>query len=193
MLQSRHRTRPIRVALCIVDRALRADIADACQNAEIVVAAPDEPIGDVDVVVADRPIETSAPLIVLVSDEIRERWPVDVRAALPTDGDPATLAAAITVAAAGYALVPRSNVARADMREDAGTWAEATEGADELHVALSPRERDVLALLAEGASNKEIARALAVSVHTAKFHVASLIEKLGARSRTEATAIAIRA
>ena len=54
MLQSRHPTRPIRVALCIADRARRADIADACQNAEIAVADPDEPIEDVDVVVADR-------------------------------------------------------------------------------------------------------------------------------------------
>ena len=53
-------------------------------------------------------------------------------------------------------------------------------------------EREVLALLAEGASNKGIARALGVSVHTAKFHVASLTEKLGATGRLEAVAIAIR-
>jgi DNA-binding CsgD family transcriptional regulator len=50
----------------------------------------------------------------------------------------------------------------------------------------------VLALLVEGASNKAIARALGVSVHTAKFHVASLTEKLGAKGRLEAVAIAIR-
>jgi DNA-binding CsgD family transcriptional regulator len=42
-----------------------------------------------------------------------------------------------------------------------------------------------VALLAEGASNKEIARALALSIHTVKSHVAALIEKLGARSRGE--------
>ena len=58
--------------------------------------------------------------------------------------------------------------------------------------ALTPREREVLALLAEGASNKAIARALSVSVHTAKFHVSSLTEKLGASGRQEAVAIAIR-
>ena len=52
--------------------------------------------------------------------------------------------------------------------------------------------REVLALLAEGASNKAIARVLGVSVHTAKFHVASLTEKLGAKGRLEAVAIAIR-
>jgi DNA-binding CsgD family transcriptional regulator len=59
--------------------------------------------------------------------------------------------------------------------------------------ALSAREREVLALLAEGASNKEIGRALGLTIHTVKFHVASLTEKLGARSRVEAVAIAIRA
>ena len=57
---------------------------------------------------------------------------------------------------------------------------------------LTPREREVLALLAAGASNKAIALALDLSVHTVKFHVASLIEKLGAGSRLEAVAIAIR-
>lgn len=53
-------------------------------------------------------------------------------------------------------------------------------------VALTPRELDVLALLAEGASNKAIARTLAISVHTVKFHVASLFDKLDAEGRTEA-------
>ena len=59
-------------------------------------------------------------------------------------------------------------------------------------MTLTPREREVLALLAAGASNKAIARALDLSVHTAKFHVASLTEKLGAGGRLEAVAIAIR-
>ena len=57
---------------------------------------------------------------------------------------------------------------------------------------LTGREREVLALLAEGASNKAIARALSISVRTAKFHVASVTEKLGAGGRQEAVAIAIR-
>ncbi len=157
------------------------------------MAGPDEPIDDRDVVVTDQPIETTAPVIALVSDEVHEPWSADVRAALPTDVDPATLAAAIAVVAAGFALVPRSHVGQPGRAEDAGGWAGGAEAGDELHVTLSPREREVLALLAEGAPNKEIARALAVSVHTAKFHVASLIEKLGARSRAEAIAIAIRA
>jgi len=57
---------------------------------------------------------------------------------------------------------------------------------------LTPRELEVLALLAEGASNKVIARRLGISVHTAKFHVGSLIDKLDAISRTDAVAHAAR-
>jgi DNA-binding CsgD family transcriptional regulator len=59
-------------------------------------------------------------------------------------------------------------------------------------VLLTPRELEVLALLAEGASNKVIARRLGISVHTAKFHVASLLDKLDAVGRTDAVAHAAR-
>lgn len=57
---------------------------------------------------------------------------------------------------------------------------------------LTPREVEVLALLAEGASNKTIARQLGISVHTAKFHVGSLLDKLDAVGRTDAVAHAAR-
>ena len=57
---------------------------------------------------------------------------------------------------------------------------------------LTPREFDVLTLLAEGASNKTIAKQLGISVHTAKFHVSSLLEKLDATGRTDAVAHAAR-
>ena len=57
---------------------------------------------------------------------------------------------------------------------------------------VTPREREVLALLAEGASNKTIARRLGISVHTAKFHVGSLLDKLDATGRTDAVAHAAR-
>ncbi len=51
---------------------------------------------------------------------------------------------------------------------------------------LTPREREVLALAADGLSNREIASALDISEHTVKFHLASVFGKLGASSRTEA-------
>jgi DNA-binding CsgD family transcriptional regulator len=57
---------------------------------------------------------------------------------------------------------------------------------------LTPRELDVLALMAEGASNKTIAKRLGISVHTAKFHVGSILDKLDATGRTDAVAHAAR-
>jgi DNA-binding CsgD family transcriptional regulator len=206
--------RPIRVVLDIADCARRADIADACASAGIAVVTsrPSPPLpasltlahlpgrdgweqgegreeADCDVVLTDRPIETAVPAIALVSGERLRVWPANVRAVVPANVDAATLAAIITVVAAGYALAPHSDLAD----EDPSPFADPGDAADESANALSLREREVLALLAEGASNKEIARALVLSVHTVKYHVAALTEKLGARSRGEAVALAIRA
>jgi DNA-binding CsgD family transcriptional regulator len=64
--------------------------------------------------------------------------------------------------------------------------------AGESEPALTPREHEVLSLLAEGASNKTIARRLGISVHTAKFHVRQLFDKLDATGRTDAVAHAAR-
>jgi DNA-binding CsgD family transcriptional regulator len=60
--------------------------------------------------------------------------------------------------------------------------------ADPPAVGLTPREIEVLNLMAEGASNKTIARRLEISVHTVKFHVGSLLDKLDAAGRTDAVA-----
>jgi len=71
-------------------------------------------------------------------------------------------------------------------------WPSGSEvaGFDELPPGepLTPRESEVLALLADGAANKEIASRLGISEHTAKYHVSSILSKLGATTRTEAVA-----
>jgi NarL family two-component system response regulator YdfI len=59
-------------------------------------------------------------------------------------------------------------------------------------VALTPREIEVLRLLADGASNKLIAHKLGISDHTVKFHVTSILSKLNAGTRTEAVTVGIR-
>jgi DNA-binding CsgD family transcriptional regulator len=61
-------------------------------------------------------------------------------------------------------------------------------GESDAHALLTPRELEVLAALAEGLTNKAIARRLNISLHTVKFHIESLFRKLGARTRTEAVA-----
>ena len=66
------------------------------------------------------------------------------------------------------------------------------EKAAEQDAAITPREIQVLSLLAEGASNKSIARRLGISVHTVKFHVASLLDKFEAIGRTDAVTQAVR-
>jgi ATP/maltotriose-dependent transcriptional regulator MalT len=58
--------------------------------------------------------------------------------------------------------------------------------------ALTTREQDVLALLADGLHNRDIAQALAISEHTVKFHLASIFGKLGASTRTEAVQRGLR-
>jgi DNA-binding NarL/FixJ family response regulator len=196
---------PVHVALDIADRALRADIRDACDDAGITTADHGEITGDVDVVLIDRPVATAIPAVAVVAGETRRVWPPNVFAVIPADTDAETLAAVIMVVAAGYALAARTDHANRDVYQDAeqdaghdgengagGPLAWADDAADTPAVNLSVREREVLALLAEGASNKEIAIALAVSVSTVKFHVAAIMAKLDARSRVDAVAIAIR-
>jgi DNA-binding NarL/FixJ family response regulator len=61
------------------------------------------------------------------------------------------------------------------------------------HETLTPRELEVVELLASGLSNKEIAERLGVSFHTVKFHVNAILGKLGAASRAEAVALAAKA
>jgi DNA-binding CsgD family transcriptional regulator len=186
--------RAIRVAVHVADRALRERVTRALGEAgDFAVAG----LGDADVTIVDRAADVAGPVIALAPTALVSEvaaWRCDVRAVVPADVDATTLGAVITVIAAGLSVAPPDPGRGSGNR--AGNWAETLDhsGAeDEAHaVILTPREREVLTLLAAGASNKAIARALGLSVHTAKFHVASLIEKLGAGGRLEAVAIAIR-
>jgi DNA-binding CsgD family transcriptional regulator len=106
----------------------------------------------------------------------------------PSDDE---LALALNALRQGMCLIPRKLVG--DLFERALEPALLNQGEDEPDDArLSGREREVLAILVDGGSNKDIARSLDVSIHTAKFHVASLREKLQARGRAELVAIALR-
>jgi DNA-binding CsgD family transcriptional regulator len=188
---------PVRVAVAIADPSLRERIVHACRHLDFELADSEGVGCDVDIVLADRQLETATPVIAFTFDPIGDSWSCDVRASVPPDIDAKTLGAVIAVVAAGLTVMPRPPFSprhTGEGREGAGAWAEAPDGEETglNEPVLTGREREVLALLAEGASNKAIARALGVSIHTAKFHVASLTEKLGAKGRVEAVAIAIR-
>jgi DNA-binding CsgD family transcriptional regulator len=94
---------------------------------------------------------------------------------------------------AALAAAPDIRVAeRGEAADVALVLPEAAQHAEATDSTLTRRELEVLALVAEGASNKLIARRLGISVHTAKFHVGSLIDKLDATGRTDAVAQAAR-
>lgn len=103
---------------------------------------------------------------------------------LALDVEDAALADRLAALLAG---VPGLRLASPGEQADATVTARAPAEA-----ALTPREQEVLALMAEGASNKIIARRLGISVHTAKFHVGQVIDKLDAVGRTDAVAQAAR-
>ena len=106
-------------------------------------------------------------------------------AILPCSAESTDIATAIDVARRGLALLPRHVLERLlDASSSASEESLPADGAS--RILLTPREREVLAAMADGASNKVIARRLGISIHTAKFHVAAILAKLDADSRTEA-------
>jgi DNA-binding NarL/FixJ family response regulator len=111
-----------------------------------------------------------------------------VRGVLPADVEPTELGAAIEAVAEGL-LVVHPHGAEA-LLSGANRLAESS--AQALPEPLTPREVEVLRLLALGVGNKEIAARLNISEHTVKFHVASLMGKLDAETRTEAVTTGLR-
>jgi DNA-binding NarL/FixJ family response regulator len=110
-----------------------------------------------------------------------------IRAALPGDISPDQLVAALQAAASGLLVLHPSHA-----NEALPAGSASTRALDELAESLTRRELEVLQMLAAGLSNKEIAAKLNISEHTVKFHVASILGKLGATSRTEAVSLGIR-
>jgi DNA-binding NarL/FixJ family response regulator len=177
----------VAVEILIEDGALSARIIAALRELPEIdlERAGSRNDGDAAITITDR-IEAlrhasrDEPVIVL-TDRTRAWAALRAGAAgvLPRSAGVAELRLAIDATLHGLVVVPAG-----------GPWG--TEEEDDRPSRLTAREREVLKLLAEGASNKMIARRLAVSVHTAKFHVASILDKLDASGRTDAVAHAIR-
>jgi two-component system, NarL family, response regulator YdfI len=142
----------------------------------------------------------AVPIVALVGDsEFAVAWTAlqaagsPLRAILPTWASAQEVESAIAAAAQGL-LVLHAGVMEA-VTALAGSSAGSAgaplrgEGAGQ---ALSPRESEILNLLAAGLGNKEIAWQLKISEHTVKFHVTSIFNKLGASTRAEAVALGMR-
>ncbi|GGC32602.1 hypothetical protein GCM10011504_08510 [Siccirubricoccus deserti] len=170
---------PLRVALRVDDPALAARLA-ALPSLRLV----EEEVAEVVLAQSPGTDPGGLPRLVLADEGAAVRAALRAGAAgvLPPDAPAATLAAGLAAAARGLAVVPPGLLAVLAGRE--------TPPPD---VGLTRREREVLDLLAAGASNKVIARRLGLSFHTAKAHVAAVLQKLGASSRADAVARGARA
>lgn len=143
-----------------------------------------------------------APALVVFTAGLREERITDalgsgVRAVLPRDSTSYEILAAIEAVAAGLIVIHRDalDALREVHTSTAVTAATPSSSSEDslLEVEpLTPREVEVLGMLAGGLGNKEIALRLRISEHTIKFHVSSIFAKLGASSRTEAVTQGIR-
>ena len=136
------------------------------------------------------PSDGVGPAYALITGESPPPWTHEalrngVRAMLRRDASSAEILAAVEAAAAGLAVIEPQDL---EALLPAGGPVAASNGSP----SLTPRELEVLRMMAEGAANKTIAWKLDISEHTAKFHVASVLAKLNASTRTEAVTIGIR-
>ncbi|HEY6467635.1 MAG TPA: response regulator transcription factor [Candidatus Acidoferrales bacterium] len=131
----------------------------------------------------------NTPVVLLVRDPAAS-WNDAVRrgarAVLPSNASAAQIAAAIGGVAAGLFVLDAEHAQQLLPARTSDHFAEP------LVEAMTPREVEVLRAMAEGLANKEIAARLGISENTVKFHVGSVMGKLGASSRTEAVMLGIR-
>jgi len=137
-------------------------------------------------------IDSPIPIVILM-DRGESAWIAHalrrgVKAILPRNASAAEIIWAIQAANAGLYLVDGETAEQLTARFDSGPLPERTELVDEL----TERELEILQKLAQGLGNKQIASSLAISEHTVKFHISSILDKLDASSRTEAVTIGIR-
>jgi DNA-binding CsgD family transcriptional regulator len=140
---------------------------------------------DPDVVLAaGTAVSFDAPAVVL--GQGMDDYGHSVRAYLPPDATAAEILAAIAAVGQGLVVLTQMQAERLlPVRSRRNNLPRLVE-------SLTPREIEVLRLMADGLVNKEIADRLAISEHTAKFHVASILGKLQAASRTDAVAQGMR-
>jgi two-component system nitrate/nitrite response regulator NarL len=209
LLAERSPLEPVRVLILSGDPLVSAGLGHLLEEAGEAVAVA-EP-GDAEVALIDagrggepdgfgRGLDAIAdlpvPAVVLIGDEedAAAALGAGARGVILRSADPASLWAALIAVRAGLTVIDGGIAPSALAGSGPGAAAAlgpsrpGARGPDEL----TAREREVLALLSRGLSNKQIAQRLAISDHTAKFHVNGILGKLGAATRTEAVVIAAR-
>ncbi len=165
------------VALRIVDPDLKAGLVARLEAMDGAVLAAEEAAAEL--LLPDSPPEADDQPVLVLAEGAAALAALRAGAAgvLAPDASAGDLAAALPALARGLVVLPAEALAGLLGRRAAGPSA-----------SLTRREREVLDLLAAGASNKLIARQLGLSFHTVKAHVAMLLDKLGAASRADAVA-----
>jgi DNA-binding NarL/FixJ family response regulator len=142
---------------------------------------------------ADADLFRDLPVVLLAEiidpQTTAQAWRMGARAVLPAELLRPQLLAALEAVSRGFLV---AMPVEAETIVAVSQIPSATNGVEELLEPLTPREQEVLRMLARGLANKEIAARLNISEHTVKFHVAAILGKLGAASRTEAVALGIR-
>lgn len=133
------------------------------------------------------------PVALLLADAAAagDAWAAGARGLLRRDAEPPQIVAALTALALGLTVIDPEFVPFM-LPPSARELPGPTETPEPLLEELTPRELEVLRLLADGLPNKTIARRLGISEHTVKFHVNAILGKLGAAGRTEAVVRATR-
>jgi two-component system nitrate/nitrite response regulator NarL len=138
-------------------------------------------------------LKSDVPVLALVArDEAITAIAAGASGAMHRDSPASAISAALLALTEGLAVFDRSFVSSLVPKDRAPEPAATAEAPLAPAETLTDRERQVLALLAEGLSNKEIASHLEISEHTAKFHVNSILQKLSAQKRVEAVVRAAR-
>jgi DNA-binding NarL/FixJ family response regulator len=170
--------------------ALGSELTDAQADVLLVDASGEPPEAVIESLV-DSDLAAEIPIVVLAEPSspaaAMQALHAGIRALLPNEIPADQLLAALQAAAAGLVVLHPAEVPAAFP-----AIAPASQPLAELAEPLTRREREVLQMLAAGLANKEIATRLKISDHTAKFHVAAILGKLGAATRTEAVALGIR-
>jgi DNA-binding NarL/FixJ family response regulator len=141
-------------------------------------------------VLLELPSDAAIVLLTEISDarSISHLLRSGVRAILSRESDPEEVLSAIYAAYDGLVLLSTATAETlAAVYSDQSLELKA-----ELSEQITSRETDVLRMLAEGLVNKDIAVRLGISEHTVKFHISSILDKLGASTRTEAVTLGIR-